>query len=142
MKQIKIYLADLWAANIMLHNLHWNVIGFNFKGVHEYTEALYNELFEYSDEVAEYIRQRGEVAFGNIKEYSETTSFENLENKEISCNDAVIKILEIIKSLNNSAKEIADSSNDFLLSNIMEDQMTNYIKQIWFMESMLANTNK
>ena len=35
------------------------------------------------------------------------------------------------------ALEIREKADDFVLSNMMEDHVTDYNKEIWFMESML-----
>ena len=51
--KIKTYLANLAVWNVKLHNIHWNVVGPYFVSVHEYTEKLYDEVFEAYDAVAE-----------------------------------------------------------------------------------------
>ena len=54
---VKVYLANLAVLNAKLHNLHWNVVGRAFIQVHEYTEGLYDELFEQFDAVAEAMKR-------------------------------------------------------------------------------------
>lgn len=138
MKNLNIYLADLWAANIALHNYHWNVKGPNFMPVHEFTEGLYDYLFEEADAVAELIVQLGEVPASTLKEYTELATITEDESKDISCHDATKKTLEVLKSLNESAKAIADEADHFLVVNLMEDHMTEYVKNIWFLEATLT----
>lgn len=53
-KEFNQYLADLAVVNFKLHNLHWNVQGKAFVAVHQFTEELYNQVFEYFDAVAEH----------------------------------------------------------------------------------------
>ena len=38
LSSINKYLANLAVEYFKLHNLHWNVIGINFKSTHEYLE--------------------------------------------------------------------------------------------------------
>ena len=52
------YLANVGVEYIKLHNLHWNVIGLQFKAVHEYLESLYDSLADVLDEVAELIKSK------------------------------------------------------------------------------------
>jgi starvation-inducible DNA-binding protein len=52
-----------------LHNLHWNVVGPQFKEVHIYLEDLYNECAEKLDEVAETLKQVNEYPLGSSKIY-------------------------------------------------------------------------
>ena len=38
--KINKYLSNLAVEYFKLHNLHWNVVGINFKSTHEYLEVL------------------------------------------------------------------------------------------------------
>ena len=49
------YLANVGVNFIKLHNLHWNVVGLQFKAVHEYLESLYDSMSDILDELAELI---------------------------------------------------------------------------------------
>ena len=42
--QVNAYLANIGVSYIKLHNLHWNVVGSQFKAAHEYLETLYDAL--------------------------------------------------------------------------------------------------
>lgn len=46
--QVNAYLANIGVSYIKLHNLHWNVVGSQFKAAHEYLETLYVPLQMYS----------------------------------------------------------------------------------------------
>ena len=41
------YLSNLGVEYIKLHNLHWNVVGIQFKAIHEYLEGLYDGVSEF-----------------------------------------------------------------------------------------------
>ena len=53
LSSINKYLANLAVEYFKLHNLHWNVVGINFKSTHEYLEVLYDGITKTLDEVAE-----------------------------------------------------------------------------------------
>lgn len=53
MNKLNVYLSNLALWNVKLHNLHWNVTGRTFVQIHEFTEKLYDEVFEQFDAVAE-----------------------------------------------------------------------------------------
>ncbi len=137
MKKVDVYLANLLVGNVKLHNLHWNVYGSRFKAVHEYLEDLYDDFFEYYDEVAEYQKQVGVFPKGSVKRYLELTDIDELEDEDISYEDGIKVALDLIKGMKDLALEIIDEADDFVLSNMMEDHVTDYNKEIWFMESML-----
>lgn len=139
MKKIDVYLANLVVGNVLLHNLHWNVTGMNFKAVHEYLEGLYDEGFEYMDEVAEVQKQRGETPKASMKDYLELSTVEELESKDIDQKDAVKEALKYYKQMEELAREVREEYDGkcFMIANMMEDHIAHYMKEIWFMESML-----
>lgn len=137
MKKLDVYLSNLLVGNVKLHNLHWNVVGSNFKGVHEYLEGLYDDFFEKYDEVAEYQKQIGDYPKAAVKNYLDLSTVEEIESKEYSIKESIEKALELIKLQKDLALEIIEEADDFVLSNMMEDHITGYNKEIWFMESML-----
>ncbi|WP_036729286.1 Dps family protein [Peptoniphilus mikwangii] len=137
MKNLDKYLANLAVGNIKLHNLHWNVTGFTFKAVHEYLETLYDDFFEKYDAIAEYQKMNGVYPKASLKEYLEISDIDELESKDVDAKSAVEEALKLLKHIRELAEVISDESDDFVLSNMMEDHITGYNKQIWFMESML-----
>ena len=56
------YIANIGVGYIKLHNLHWNVVGSQFKAVHEYLESLYDAFADVLDETAELLKIAGEGA--------------------------------------------------------------------------------
>lgn len=139
MKKLDVYLSNLLVGNVKLHNLHWNVVGSQFKSVHEYLEVLYDDFFEKYDEVAEYQKQIGKYPVASVKDYLELTTVEELESKEASVKDSINYAKELLERQKELALEIIEEADeeDFVLSNMMEDHITGYNKEIWFMESML-----
>ena len=75
------YLANVGVSYIKLHNLHWNVVGLNFKAVHEYLESIYDSMAEVLDEVAELIKMDGGYPLASLKEYLAVASIEELESR-------------------------------------------------------------
>ena len=52
-EKINVYVATLAVWNVKLHNIHWNVEGHLFKGIHEYTESLYDRCLLYTSDAAD-----------------------------------------------------------------------------------------
>lgn len=139
-KSVKTYLANLYVGNVYLHNLHWNVVGPNFKAVHEYLESLYDENFEFIDEFAELMIMQGCKPEGSMKQYLEETTIKEIttsndldEQKAISL---ALDYVETMKELALKIREEADEKDLFPLANMMEDHLDQYYKEIWFMKSM------
>ena len=139
-QQVNQYLADLSVWNVKLHNLHFNVTGPQFKSIHEYLESIYDEAFEYFDAVAEHVKMQGQFPLVNSGEYSKLTKIEELGQEDIPQAKVIDILLKDFKYMNDQAVAIraaADEEGDFLLVSMMEDHVAYYVKQIWFIESML-----
>ncbi len=63
------YLANLNVLNAKLHNIHWNVVGKQFMEVHNFTEEIYDAVFEDIDEVAELLKMKDETPLSTMAEY-------------------------------------------------------------------------
>ena len=134
------YIANLGVAYIKLHNLHWNVVGGQFKAVHEYTESLYDALTDVLDEVAEVLKMHGEMPLASLKDYLVAATIDELDSKELSVKDTLNILLADLKTLQAQADAIrtmADADGNYHLVSVMEDNLANYAKNIWFVSSML-----
>ena len=140
LQQVNQYLADLSVWNVKLHNLHFNVTGPQFKSIHEYLESIYDEAFEYFDAVAEHVKMQGQFPLVNSAEYAKLTKIEELGQEDIPQAKVIEILLKDLKYMNDQAVAIraaTDEEGDFLLVSMMEDHVAYYVKQIWFIESML-----
>lgn len=139
-KQTKLmnqYVADLAVLNVKFHNLHWNVVGERFEPVHVYVEKLYDMLFENYDEVAERLKMLGEFPLASMKSYLEVTNVEEIEVKDYTIPE-VYEILKAevknLKDLATDIRHLADEAQDFVTVGMLEDEITAYDKELWFME--------
>lgn len=140
LKETNDYLANLAVMYVKVHNLHWNVVGPQFKAVHEYLESIYDSLAESLDEVAEYIKMDNGVPLAKMSDYLENSTITEIESKDYFTLKASEILLEDIKALNEQATLLrmqAEKSDKFLLVNMLDDHIKNYQKNIWFLNSSL-----
>ncbi|HZJ99169.1 MAG TPA: DNA starvation/stationary phase protection protein [Tissierellaceae bacterium] len=134
------YVANLAVWNIKLHNLHWNVVGKEFVKIHEFTEEIYDDVFEKFDEVAELLKMKGEMPLSTMAEYLKVASIEEVVAKDFSPRE-VLEILkadlELMKNLGLEIRNLADEEDDFETVAIFEDYTADYSKNLWFVNSML-----
>lgn len=140
MTKLDTYLSDLTLGNTYLHNLHWNLKGIHFKQAHEYIEDLYTEGFEYIDDVAELQKQLGETPLSSVKDYIENSTLKELDKTDFTDHEAIELALKYVEHMDKLAREVraeADEQDNFLVTNLMEDHITDYAKHKWFLSSML-----
>lgn len=71
------FLAQSYATLLQIQNLHWNIEGPNFYGIHKLTEEFYQEQFAAIDDIAERIRTLGHKAQVSFKKYDHDSHIEN-----------------------------------------------------------------
>ena len=138
--QVNAYLANIGVSYIKLHNLHWNVVGSQFKAAHEYLETLYDALADVLDAIAELLKMNGEAPLASMKGYLSVATISELESVELDVKSAMQTVLKDMESLRTQAsfiREQADKENQFDVVAHMEDDVANYNKTIWFIQSML-----
>ena len=94
-KLLQQYLSNLAVLNVKLHNIHWNVVGRNFMRIHNFTEEIYDKVFEDFDEVAELLKTKNEMPLSTMVEYLENATIEEIKAKDF----CIVESLEIIKKI-------------------------------------------
>ena len=134
------YLANLGILYIKLHNLHWNVVGINFKAIHEYYETLYDGISSSLDSVAEIIKMHEQTPLATLKSYLEASDIKELESSEIDSKKSLKIVLEdfiTMKSLIEQIRKDADQEDLYDIVTLMENDLEQYTKSIWFIRAML-----
>ncbi len=140
-KKVNEYLSNLAVLNVKLHNLHWNVVGKQFVRIHNLTEEIYDDLFAKYDEVAEMLKMKDEKPLVTMKDYLENTSIKESDEDEFSVEDSleiVKEDLTLMKKLATEIRNESDEENDFEAVAIFEDHVSEYSKNIWFVNAMLG----
>lgn len=134
------YLANVAVSYVKLHNLHWNVIGPQFKAVHEYLESIYDAYAGVLDAVAELLKMQGEMPLSRMSDYLAAASIKEIEARDYSVEESLSILLADMEEMKAQAEEIralADEDDNYPVVNMMEDDLGNYSKNIWFIKSML-----
>jgi starvation-inducible DNA-binding protein len=133
---LEVVLASSYSLMLKTQNYHWNVVGPNFKPLHELFQLQYEDLFLAVDEVAERIRALGSVADGSFENFSK----KNLGKKIDNSLDAKAMVLDLIidhQSLVKSFKEaikIAQSDEDEVTVGILVNRTQIHEKAIWMLK--------
>ena len=140
-KEFNQYLADLAVVNFKLHNLHWNVQGKAFVAVHQFTEELYNQVFEYFDEVAEHQKIYGVLPDCKLSDYLANARIKELDARNFKDEEVWEILVEDLSSLSKAAAELRNASDEegwFSAVSLLEGHVDYYNKQLWFLKSILG----
>ncbi len=139
------YLSNLAVLVTKTHNIHWNVVGAQFVPIHKYTEELYDFYFDKYDSVAEIIKMKGEFPLVKVVDYLKLATVKEINAKDFSSVEALELVKKDIELMLNDALKIReefDARGEFLIVNEFEDHITHYVKQLWFIKSILKNESK
>ena len=133
------YLANIGVLYIKLHNLHWNVIGPDFKAVHEYLETLYDGFADALDSVAELLKMNGEAPLASLRAYLDAASISELDSAERRSPEVLQIVQDDLHTLSRQAEDIrslADAEQAYAVVSLMEGQLAEYSKTLWFIQAM------
>ncbi len=139
--KLNVYLSNLAVLNANLHNLHWNVEGERFVQIHEFTESIYDDMFEKYDAVAEILKMKGERPLVKLSDYIKNATIKELEDRKFACKEVLQIVQDYITEMNKLATEIrneADAEDDFTVVAMFEGHVEGYVKHLWFVKAMLA----
>lgn len=132
-------LAELTLAERNIHILHWNVMGKQFKMIHEYFQEIYENLYDKIDEVAELVRIHRELPKGNLSEALEIATIEEIESmnnfNHIESIGLALQDIEVLVDLTNELFEASEKDKLFDVNDVMGSHLGDYGKFKYFLES-------
>ena len=135
------YIANLGVMIFKLHNIHWNVEGPQFVAVHEFTESLYDEIFEYYDAVSEHLKIYSASPDVKMSDYLKNASIKEIDAKKFEIKESLGIVKEDLEELRKQAtglRNACDNEGWFSGVTMFEDQVNYYNKQIWFIRALLG----
>ncbi len=139
-EKLNLYLTNLNVLYRKIQNFHWNVTGTGFFAIHSKLEEYYDGLNAQIDDVAERILSIGGRPLGSMKDYLETTTITEAENKEIDGNTALSEVkkdFELMLTLAKEIKKTADEEEDFGSSALVDEYISTYEKDLWMLKAFL-----
>ena len=132
---LKISLANSFAFYLKAQFYHWNVVGENFKALHELFQTQYEDLFSAIDEIAERIRALGSKVEGNFEHFKKLSDFRNA-NKNFD-NRAMLQDLvndnELISKILREAIKLSQDEGDEVSADLFIQRAKIHEKNVWML---------
>ena len=132
-------LADTFILSLKVRNFHWNVLGPNFKPLHELFQDIYEDLDESGDEIAERIRALGFHCPGSYAEFIAVSAIKE-ERGHLEALDMVRRLvldLELLIRRIDEVKSVAMSVDDDASADLMIERLADLTKFAWMLRSHL-----
>ena len=135
------YLANQMVMYVKLHNMHWYLKGKSFFTLHVKLEELYEQTGEVMDEVAERLLALDQKPVASMKKALKMTAVKELDDKPISCEDAVKKLITDVDYWIKDTKEVvklAEDEEDGATADQFNGYLTEYQKLRWMLKAYVA----
>ncbi len=130
-------LANSYVLALKTQNYHWNVVGENFKSLHELFGAQYEDLAAAIDEVAERMRALGSKVEGSFENFSKLSKIKsgdkNLDQKGM-LKDLIASHEVLVEELKLAIKA-AQAEEDEASADLFIGRATIHEKAIWMLTS-------
>jgi starvation-inducible DNA-binding protein len=133
---LEVVLASSYSLMLKTQNYHWNVVGPNFKPLHELFQLQYEDLFLAVDEVAERIRALGSLANGSFENFAKKNLGKKIDNS-LDAKGMVSDLISDNESLVKAMKEaikIAQTDEDEVTVGILVNRTQIHEKAIWMLQ--------
>ncbi|AUT02315.1 DNA starvation/stationary phase protection protein [Nostoc sp. CENA543] len=134
-------LADSYLLLVKTKKYHWDVVGPQFRSLHELWEEHYQALTENIDELAERVRALGGYPIGTMAGFLQVTTLKEHAGDVPNATGMVERLVEdheqIIRNLRDhvdrSGEEFHDQGTADFLTNLMED----HEEMAWMLRSFI-----
>ena len=134
-------LADLYLLLIKTKKFHWDVIGPQFRTLHELWEEHYEKLTINIDETAERIRSLGGYPLGTAAGFVEYSTLSEHPDDLPSANEMVARLVQdheqVIRNLREDIDKCGEKYHDEGTADFLTRLMEQHEEMAWMLRSFL-----
>ncbi len=134
------FLSNQFVLYVKSRNYHWNVVGINFRELHEFFKEIYEDLDEIIDDVAERIRSLGFFVPASMESFLKAATLHENHNEKISDREMLQDLLNDIETDIKDLRNIIDLSSklgDEGTANFLTDILEKKEKTAWMIRASL-----
>ena len=134
-------LADSYLLLIKTKKYHWDVVGPQFRSLHQLLEEHYETLTESIDAIAERVRALGGYPIGTAKEFLEYTSISEHMGDLPQATEMVARLMDnheqIIRNLRQHIDQSSDDFHDEGTADFLTGLMEGHEEMAWMLRSFI-----
>lgn len=134
-------LADTYLLLIKTKKYHWDVVGPQFRTLHELWEEQYQTLSASIDSLAERVRQLGGYPVGTAKGFLEVASLKEDESKVPTATEMVANLVDdheqIIRNLREHIDQSSEEFHDEGTADFLTGLMEGHEEMAWMLRSFI-----
>ena len=134
------YMANLKVLNNNLYNMHFNIVGSSFFGLHRKLQEYYEHVDLMYDSVAERIKMLDGYPITSLKKIEDTSTIKSMRSMDYSgkqvlevLNNDFLFLVDYTKDLIN----IFEREGDYYTSSMLSDNLKFLEKELWMIKTSL-----
>lgn len=134
------YMANLKVLNNNLYNMHFNIVGESFFGLHRKLQEYYEKVALLYDAVAERIKMLGGFPITSLKEIEDISTMKSMKSMSFNGRQ-VLEVLDndftFLKDYTKDLIEYFDKEKDYYTVSMLEDNLSFIEKELWMIKTSL-----
>lgn len=134
------YMSNMKVESNNLYNLHFNVIGMSFMGLHKKLQEYYENFNIFYDDIAERIKMLNGYPLTSLLKIEETSTIKSMKSMDFNGNQ-VLNILDndfsFLMEYTKDLIKVFNEKNDYYTSNILNKILMYIEKELWMIRSSL-----
>lgn len=134
------YMSNLKVEVNNLYNMHFNIIGSSFYGLHKKLQEFYERVSSMYDNTAERIKMKEGFPLTSLKEIENKSQIKSMISQDYTGNQVLDVLQNDFSFLALYTKDLIEYFNkmsDFYTVSMLEDNLLFFEKELWMIESSL-----
>ena len=139
------YMSNIKVESNNLYNLHFNVVGMSFMGLHKKIQEYYENFNLFYDSIAERIKMLNGYPITSLVKIEETSTIKSMKSMDFNANQVLNILDNDFSFLTEYTKDLIKVFNDkidYYTSNILNNILMYIEKELWMIKSSLKSFTK
>ena len=134
------YMANLKVLNNNLYNMHFNIVGESFFGMHRKLQEYYEKIALMYDATAERIKMLGGMPITSLKEIEDISTMKSMKSMNFT-GKQILEVLDndftFLRDYTKDLIEYFDKEKDYYTVSMLEDNLLFIEKELWMIKTSL-----
>lgn len=134
------YMSNLKVEVNNLYNMHFNIIGSSFYGLHKKLQEFYEKISTMYDATAERIKMKDGFPITSLKEMENKSQIKSMISQDYTGNQVLDVLQNDFSFLSLYTKDLIDyyeKMKDFYTVGMLENNLMFFEKELWMIKSSL-----
>lgn len=134
------YMSNIKVESNNLYNLHFNVVGMSFMGLHKKIQEYYENFNLFYDSIAERIKMLNGYPITSLVKIEETSTIKSMKSMDFNANQVLNILDNDFSFLTEYTKDLIKVFNDkidYYTINILNNILMYIEKELWMIKSSL-----